>query len=54
MRKLFIPLALAGLILSCGEKKEEKKEDNTIVSEELVRWMTEGSNPNNIPRSDCG
>ena len=26
MRKLFIPLALAGLILSCGEKKEEKKE----------------------------
>lgn len=26
MKKLFIPLALAGLILSCGEKKEEKKE----------------------------
>ena len=26
MRKLFMPLALAGLILSCGEKKEEKKE----------------------------
>ena len=26
MRKLFIPLTLAGLILSCGEKKEEKKE----------------------------
>ncbi|MCM4150520.1 cytochrome c [Arenibacter sp. N53] len=26
MKKLFIPLAIAGLILSCGEKKEEKKE----------------------------
>jgi mono/diheme cytochrome c family protein len=26
MRKLIIPLAMAGLIISCGEKKEEKKE----------------------------
>jgi mono/diheme cytochrome c family protein len=26
MRKLIIPLVLAGLIISCGEKKEEKKE----------------------------
>ena len=35
-------------------KKEEKEKDDAIVSEELVRWMTEGSNPNSIPRSDCG
>ncbi|MDL5513011.1 cytochrome c [Arenibacter sp. M-2] len=26
MRKLFMPLALVALIVSCGEKKEEKKE----------------------------
>ncbi|MBC8766669.1 cytochrome c [Arenibacter sp. BSSL-BM3] len=26
MRKLFIPLALVAMIVSCGEKKEEKKE----------------------------
>jgi len=25
MEKLFIPLALAGLILSCGEKTEERR-----------------------------
>jgi len=35
-------------------KKEEKENNDVVVSEELVRWMTEGSNPNNIPRSDCG
>ena len=34
--------------------KEEKKETEATVSEELVRWMTEGTNPNSTPRSDCG
>jgi len=34
-------------------KKEETQED-TIISEELVRWMTEGTDPNYVPRSDCG
>ena len=40
------------------EKKEEKKrkgvEPEDLVSEELIRWMTEGTSPNNVPRSDCG
>jgi hypothetical protein len=35
-------------------KKEEKKEADAIVNEELVRWMTEGTSPNSTPRSDCG
>jgi len=34
-------------------KKEESQED-VVISEELVRWMTEGTDPNHIPRSDCG
>jgi hypothetical protein len=25
-----------------------------IISEELIRWMTEGTSPNMSPRSDCG
>ena len=44
-----------------GEKPEEKNkndeknyEPSDLVSEELIRWMTEGTNPNHIPRSDCG
>ena len=38
-----------------GEKKKEELEiEETVVSEELLRWMTEGTNPNHIPRSDCG
>mgnify|MGYP000864753887 FL=1 len=41
-----------------GEKKEEKKRNNVepedLVSDELIRWMTEGTSPNNVPRSDCG
>lgn len=39
-----------------GENKEktEKKTDAPVVSEELVRWMTEGTSPHHIPRSDCG
>lgn len=38
------------------EKKEEKKksEENPVISEELVRWMTEGTSPHSSPRSDCG
>jgi len=40
------------------EKKEEKKRKNVepedLVSDELIRWMTEGTSPNNVPRSDCG
>ena len=24
-----------------------------IISEELIRWMTEGTSPNMSPRSDC-
>ena len=41
-----------------GEKREEKKRKNVepedLVSDELIRWMTEGTSPNNVPRSDCG
>ncbi len=44
-----------------GEKLVEKKKSQEkkttpedILSEEMVRWMTEGTNPNHIPRSDCG
>jgi|TARA_R110002051_G_C8441017_1_gene455084 hypothetical protein len=42
-----------------GEKKGQKtdkpkKKEANIISEELVRWMTEGTDPNNAPRSDCG
>tara|TARA_B100000029_G_C17395151_1_gene894912 strand:- start:543 stop:710 length:168 start_codon:yes stop_codon:yes gene_type:complete len=40
------------------EKTEEKKrkeiEPEDLVSDELIRWMTEGTSPNNVPRSDCG
>ena len=31
----------------------EKREDITVVSEELIRWMTEGTHINYVPRSDC-
>ena len=39
-----------------GEKsiKEREKEEPTIVNEELIRWMTEGTSSNLSPRSDCG
>ena len=38
-----------------GEKiREEREKEETVVNEEMVRWMTEGTNPNHIPRSDCG
>ena len=40
-------------------KREEKTEadrekEETVVSEELIRWMTEGTDANHTPRSDCG
>ena len=38
-----------------NERKDKKTiEPEDLVGEELIRWMTEGTNPNNIPRSDCG
>jgi hypothetical protein len=38
-----------------NEKKEEKKiEPEDLIGEELIRWMTEGTPPNHVPRSDCG
>ena len=42
-----------------GEKREQKtekkeKKDAIVVSEEMIRWMTEGTNANMVPRSDCG
>ena len=38
------------------DKKKEKveTEENSMVSEELIRWMTEGTSPHSSPRSDCG
>ena len=33
-------------------KKEIKPED--LIGEELIRWMTEGTSPNMVPRSDNG
>ena len=44
------------------DKKKEKmelKESEVIrwledLDYEMIRWMTEGISPNNIPRSDCG
>ena len=36
------------------EKKRKEFEPEDLVSAELIRWMTEGTNPNNVPRSDCG
>ncbi len=40
-----------------GPPEDETKVANLdfiITNEELVRWMTEGTNPHNTPRSDCG
>ena len=36
------------------DETEEKDETGTVINEELVRWMTEGTSPNLNPRSDCG
>ena len=38
---------------TAAEEKLEKAEE-IVISDELVRWMTEGTNPNLIPRSDGG
>ena len=38
-----------------GEKVGvDKEKEEEVVNEELLRWMTEGTNPNHVPRSDCG
>ena len=38
-----------------NERKQTKtSEPEDLLGEELIRWMTEGTNPNHIPRSDCG
>lgn len=39
-----------------SEEKAEKKEKKeiTVVSEEMIRWMTEGTSKHMAPRSDCG
>ena len=38
------------------EKNTEKLEkvEDMVISEELIRWMTEGTSPYLSPRSDCG
>ena len=35
-------------------KEEETEEPQNLVNEEMLRWMTEGTDPNLSPRSDCG
>lgn len=45
MKKLFIPLAIVGLLISCGEKKEEKKagfEVNRAKKETTAKPVEEG------------
>lgn len=45
MKKLFIPLAIVGLMISCGEKKEEKKagfEVNRTKKEVTATPVNEG------------
>lgn len=38
-----------------NKRKEEKEiAPEELLNEELIRWMTEGTNPNMIPRSDNG
>jgi hypothetical protein len=32
--------------------QEENVKDKKFLK--IIRWMTEGTNPNHIPRSDCG
>ena len=38
------------------EKSIEKLEtgENSVISDELMRWMTAPTNPNMIPRADNG
>lgn len=35
-------------------KASEGYRDKMVTDEELIRWMTEGTHPNMIPRSDGG
>ena len=40
-----------------NELEDSNELDDTnarVTNEELIRWMTEGTHPNNVPRSDCG
>jgi len=41
------------------KKTTTEKEDEVLkwlydMDSEMIRWMTEGTHPNNTPRSDCG
>ena len=36
------------------QEKTDNDEVEPVINEELIRWMTEGTNPNVAPRSDCG
>ena len=35
-------------------KGEKEVKPEVLINEELIRWMTEGTNPNMVPRSDNG
>ena len=38
-----------------NKRKEEKEiAPEELLNEEMIRWMTEGTNPNMVPRSDNG
>jgi len=37
-----------------GQAETPEYLESGIISEELIRWMTEGTSPNSTPRSDCG
>ncbi|MDC6388068.1 cytochrome c [Maribacter sp. PR1] len=57
MRKLFTLLALAALVLSCGEKKEEKKdgfEMNRTKKEEVKATETTGGVPVDMDNKGVG
>lgn len=36
------------------DEQDESAHLDQLTQEELVRWMTEGTDPNMSPRSDCG
>ena len=42
------------IVTYIGECLAYIDKNNSIMSEELVRWMTEGTSPHMSPRSDCG
>jgi hypothetical protein len=44
-------------LIEDNEPKDSSNLDDVnarITNEELIRWMTEGTNPYLSPRSDCG